>query len=383
MGEGGNFQKPPSKVELLQDEKRIGKPEHLNKNCWLAATLNYSPAKRCRYCALRFHNCLFFQYLVISLIFVFFFLTLSFLIEREISRLTVVFVFALIIIYGNFFNKSTEKIVKANFTQERTNEELKELTETLEERVEERTKELREAYEKLKKLDQVKSEFVSIASHQLRTPLTAIKGYLSMITDGTYGKVPLKIRGKMKNVIESNERLIRLVNEMLSLSRIETGKMKLELEKINLEKIIEQVVSDFGIVAKNNNLYLKLLKPKDKLPEMMVDEWKIRQVLINVIDNALKYTRKGGVRVAILKEGRNVKIKIRDTGEGMEDYELEKVFESFSRGRAGNRLASEGTGLGLYIARKFVEMHDGKIWAESEGNSKGSCFHILIPMKEF
>lgn len=250
------------------------------------------------------------------------------------------------------------------------------------ERLEKLAFELEKANVELKRMDKAKSEFVSIASHQLRTPLTAIKGYLSMITDGTYGKVPPKIREKMKNVIENNERLIRLVNELLSLSRIETGKIKLEPEKLNLEKIVKQVVEDLRIVSKKNGLYLRFSKSKGSLPEMMIDEWKIMQVLINIIDNALKYTTDGGVVVAILNDDGNAKIEICDTGEGMDGDELEKMFDSFSRGLAGNRLASDGAGLGLYIARKFVEMHDGKIWAESEGKGKGSCFHILIPIRE-
>ncbi len=249
------------------------------------------------------------------------------------------------------------------------------------ERLERLAFELENANVELKRMDKSKSEFVSIASHQLRTPLTAIKGYLSMITDGTYGKVPPKIREKMKNVFESNERLIRLVNELLSLSRIETGKIKLEPEKLDLQNIVKQVIDDLRIVSKKNDLCLKLSKPKKKLPEMMIDEWKIRQVLINLIDNALKYTVKGGVAITIKKEENNAKIEICDTGEGMEKEELEKMFKSFSRGKAGNRLSSEGSGLGLYIARKFVEMHDGKIWAESEGKRKGSCFHILLPIR--
>lgn len=240
---------------------------------------------------------------------------------------------------------------------------------------------LEQANVELKQMDKAKSEFVSIASHQLRTPLTAIKGYLSMMTEGTYGKVPPKIREKMKNVAESNDRLIRLVNELLSLSRIETGKIKLEPEKLKLENVVKQVVKDLRIVSKKNGLYLRFSKPKKALPEMMIDEWKIRQSLINIIDNALKYTGKGGVTVTVRKEEGNAKIEICDTGEGMEEDELKKMFDSFSRGQAGNRLSSEGAGLGLYIARKFVEMHEGKIWAESEGRGKGSCFHILVPIK--
>ncbi len=250
------------------------------------------------------------------------------------------------------------------------------------EKVEKLVFDLEKANLELMRMDKAKSEFVSIASHQLRTPLTAIKGYLSMITEGTYGKVPPKIRDKMKNVFESNERLIRLVNELLSLSRIETGKIQLEPVKSSLEKIVIQVINELKIVAKKKGLYLRISKPKKKLPEMMIDEGKIRQILINIIDNALKYTKNGGVTIRIDKrDDNNAVIEVSDTGEGMEDEELEKMFESFSRGKAGNRFYSEGAGLGLYIARKFVEMHEGKIWVESKGKGEGSTFYVTIPIK--
>jgi len=250
-----------------------------------------------------------------------------------------------------------------------------------EEIIERLTIELENVNSELSKLDQSKLGFASIASHQLRTPLTAIKGYLSMIIDGTYGKVSPKIKEKMRNVMESNERLIRLVNELLSLSRIEIGKTKLELEVLSVEKIIEQAIKDLKVVATKKGLYLKFSRPKTKVPDILIDEWKIRQVLINIIDNAIKYTEKGGVTVKLRREGDDAKIEICDTGEGIEGDELKMIFELFLRGRSGNHLSPEGSGLGLYIAQKLMEMHQGKIWAESEGKNKGSCFYILIPIK--
>ncbi len=198
------------KGEKFQREK-IGKPGYLNENCWLAKTLNYSPYKRCQHCELKFHNCLFLHYQIISLILIIFFLTLSFLIEGKISELVIISVFTLVIVYGYFFNKSTDKIIQTNFAERKAKEALEELTEKLEQKVEEQTKEIRKAYEELKVLDKAKSEFISMASHQLRTPLSAIKGYISMLVEGSYGQVSEKAREKLKNVFQSNRHLIKIL----------------------------------------------------------------------------------------------------------------------------------------------------------------------------
>ncbi len=241
--------------------------------------------------------------------------------------------------------------------------------------------ELEKANIELKKLDISKTEFISIASHQLRTPLTAIKGYLSMVNDGTYGKLPDIAKEKLKNVFESNERLIRLVNDLLNVSRIETGKMGLEKNEIKVEDFIQQITKDLAINAKKKKLYLKFTKPKEKLPKISVDESKLRQVFLNITDNAIKYTNKGGITISAEKTKDNfILIEITDTGEGMGEQDLSKIFERFSRGNAGNWMHAEGAGLGLYIAKQFTEMHNGKIWAESEGEGKGSKFYIKLPI---
>ncbi len=203
-----------------------------------------------------------------------------------------------------------------------------------------------------------------------------------MITEGTYGKVPKQARGKLENVALSNERLIKLVNDLLSVSRIETGKIELDPKKEDLERVVSQIIDELKINAERKGLYLEFKKPKKKLPEIMLDEGKLRQVILNLIDNAIKYTREGGITVTLEKSenNKNVMIKMVDTGEGMDEEELSKVFRSFSRGQAGNQLSTEGAGLGLFIARKFIKMHNGKVWAESEGKKKGSQFYIQLPI---
>ncbi|MDP2967151.1 MAG: HAMP domain-containing sensor histidine kinase [bacterium] len=368
------------KGEKFQREK-IGKPEYINENCWLVKTLNYSPAKRCQYCELKFHHCLFFQYLIISLILILFLLTLSFLIEGKISKLVVISVFVLVIIYGYFFNKSTEKIIKANFAQRKAKEALEELAEGLEGQVKQRTKELREAYGELKKLDKAKSEFIAMASHQLRTPLSTIKGYISMLIEGSYGQIPEKAKEKLAGVFQSNERLIKIVNELLNISRIELGKMELNKELTQIEDLIQSCYEELKIEAEKKKLNLIWQKPKRPLPKIEIDFLKIRQAILNLIDNALKYTKEGKIEIKTKKTNSNLQISVRDTGEGLTKEEQKNIFESFTRGEAGINYWIEGVGLGLYVAKKYLELHQGKIWVESKGKGKGSTFYIELSIK--
>jgi signal transduction histidine kinase len=266
------------------------------------------------------------------------------------------------------------------FQNARLYSEIKGFSEKLEKEVEKRTEELKKAYEELKKLDIAKSEFISIASHQLRTPLSAIKGYLSMILEGSYGNLPEKVKKPMENVYQSNERLIKLVNDILSVSKIEAGEMEMNWEREDLREIIKEVISELSIKAKEKNLYLNFEEPKE-FPKVLLDREKIRQVILNLVDNAIRYTQKGGVTVKLQIANVKLQIVVSDTGEGLTKEEREKIFERFSRGTAGTKFWTEGAGLGLYIARKFVEMHKGRIWAESEGRGKGSTFYVELPMK--
>ena len=268
--------------------------------------------------------------------------------------------------------------------------QVQDLSQNLRQKVDEQTQELRQAYEELKKLDKAKSEFISIASHQLRTPLTAIKGYISMILEGDYGKLPGKAVQSMENVYQSNERLIKLVNGLLSISRIEAGRIEIKKEQISIEPLIESLIEELKPQAQQKNLYLKFKKSKTKIPQLLADKEKLRQVLLNVLDNGLRYTTRGGVTVKLeIKNSKPfgselraelLRIIISDTGEGMSEDELSKIFQTFSRGKAGAKLWVEGIGLGLYIAKKFIELQGGKIWAESFGKGKGSRFYVELPI---
>ncbi|MFH0792182.1 MAG: HAMP domain-containing sensor histidine kinase [bacterium] len=367
------------KGEKIQKEE-AGDFGYVNENCWLAKNLNYPPYGRCQYCQSKFRNCLFLHYQTISLILVFFFFTLSFLIGGSISELVVISVFTLVIVYGYFFNKSTDKIIQANFTERKAKEALEKLSGRLEVKVGEQTKELRMAYEELKKLDQAKTEFVSMASHQLRTPLSAIKGYASMLFEGSYGKLEPKQEEKLKNILISNERLIGLVNDLLDISKMDLGKMELNTSVFQLEELVNDCCQEIMPLAKEKGLKFTWEKPVDLLPMIEADELKIKEVVSNLLDNSVQYTRTGKIIVKLEKISSSLKLSIKDTGEGVTKEDAEKLFQTFGRGTAGINTFIEGTGLGLMVAKRFVDLHNGKLWVESEGAGKGSTFYLELPI---
>jgi len=247
-------------------------------------------------------------------------------------------------------------------------------------------------YGELKKLDDAKSEFISIASHQLRTPLTAIKGYVSMMLEKDYGEIPDKMSQPLTNVYASNERLINLVGDILNISKIEAGKMEMEWEKASLEEMILDIINELKVKADAKKLYLKYEKPPQEsklptgqaptpIPDIMIDKTKMRQVIMNLIDNSIKYTEKGGTTIRLKIKDNRLQIIVSDTGMGIDKEFIGRLFESFSRANVGAKTHPEGTGLGLYIARRYIEMHKGKIWVESLGKGKGSTFYIELPVK--
>ncbi|MDP2820581.1 MAG: HAMP domain-containing sensor histidine kinase, partial [bacterium] len=236
------------------------------------------------------------------------------------------------------------------------------------------------ANERLKELDKSKSEFLDIASHQLRTPLTVIKGYISMILEGDFGKVSANIKEKLKNVFESNERLTKLVNNLLNVSRIEAGRIDMNFEKIDLVSLLSNIAEELSIHMKNKNQKITI-KPLNPILPITLDSSKIRQVFINLIDNAIKYTPKNG-QIEIILENKPpvLRVSIKDSGVGMDKDEISELFQIFARGKSSPKLFSDGVGVGLFVAKKFVEIHKGKIWAESEGLGKGSSFIVELPI---
>lgn len=246
------------------------------------------------------------------------------------------------------------------------------------------------ANDKLRQLDKAKSEFISIASHQLRTPLTSIKGFGSLLLEGTYGEIPETQRPALEKIYISNERLIQLVEDLLNISRIEAGRMEFDFQEAQIEDLVQEAVSTLELSAKAKNLYLTWQKPAVLMPKIKIDITKIKEVISNMVDNAIKYTQKGGITVKLEKstawdtehkEHKDfVRVIVSDTGIGMDAEELAMIFEKFQRGKQVSHYHTDGTGLGMFIGRKIVAEHKGKIWAESDGKGKGSRFILELPV---
>lgn len=254
------------------------------------------------------------------------------------------------------------------------------------EKLEELTKELAQKNEELKKLDEAKSQFVSITSHQLRTPLSAIKGYISMMLEELFGPVNKKNRSILEKIYASNERLITLVRNLLNVSRIESGRIRYIKTNIDLVDLLKSVGDDVHSELEKSGLSLKI--NAKKMPKIFGDPSYLRQVFLNLIDNAIKYTPKGKITVDfdIINEDRAeemILVSVQDTGLGMSQEELNSIFKKFSRGVSIEKYYTEGLGLGLFVAKEIVRDHGGKIWADSEGKGKGSVFYVALPlMKE-
>lgn len=233
----------------------------------------------------------------------------------------------------------------------------------------------------LKDLDEAKSEFMSIASHQLRTPLSGIMGYLSMMNEGDFGKMPPEQAHIIQELLEASQRLIRMVNLFLNVTRIEAGRFKLNLEKLDLVKVIQDQIKTMRPTTAKKSLKLEFKVPSEKIHPLELDPDKIKDVVLNLVDNAIKYTEKGGITVFLEKKPESVVVSVKDTGVGIDPLEAEKLFSKFVRGSGISRLSPDGSGLGLFIARKIVDAHKGKIWVESEGAGKGSTFKFELPAK--
>ena len=250
------------------------------------------------------------------------------------------------------------------------------------EQIELLAKRLAKANERLKELDKMKSEFVSVASHQLRSPLTSIRGYASMILEGSFGKVPLKAREAIERIAESSKYMAISVEDYLNVSRIEAGNMKYEYSTFNIKEETEKIVKELHPTALKRGLKLKATSTCKGTCIVKADIGKLRQVVQNVVDNAMKYTPKGSITVTThddLKQ-KKVFVTIKDTGVGMSKDTIEDLFNKFTRAKNANEVNVTGTGLGLFVAKKMVEDMGGKIWAESEGEGKGSEFIIEFPL---
>jgi len=246
------------------------------------------------------------------------------------------------------------------------------------ERIAELADSLKNTNKKLRALDQQKSEFISIATHQLRAPLTSIKGYTSMIMEGSYGKVPKKIEEIIDRIFRSTNALTLVVSDFLDISRIEQGRMRYDKTKFDLKDLVSEVVYEQEPTAKAKGITLNYSFNNTETYPVYADRTKMRQVIANLLDNAIKYTNEGHVGVCMKRVGDKVRFWTEDTGIGMSEDTISILFEKFSRAQNANKTNVMGTGLGLYVAKQLIEAHSGLIWAESDGVGKGSRFIFEI-----
>ncbi len=244
------------------------------------------------------------------------------------------------------------------------------------EHIEKLAGELSKANTRLKEIDKQKSEFVSFASHQLRSPLTAIKGYASMILEGDFGAVTDGLKDAVEKIFESSKTLANVVDDYLNISRIELGTMKYNFIPLDLRELTENVIGELKPNFEKAGVTLSFACDTSQTYRVNADPDKLKQVIANIIDNSMKYSPKGASKISVSRDDTRkiARFEISDNGIGMSSVTLAKLFNKFTRADNANQTNIRGTGLGLYVARDIIGAHKGKIWAESDGEGKGSKF---------
>jgi signal transduction histidine kinase len=236
------------------------------------------------------------------------------------------------------------------------------------------------ANDRLKDLDKQKTEFVSFASHQLRSPLTAMKGYASLILEGDYGPITEDLKKAAQIIFDSTKTLAIVVDDYLNVSRIELGQMKYDFASFDLRVLVQDVVDELKPNVEKAGLKLESNFEEGVAYTVKGDKEKLKQVVTNIVDNSVKYTPSGKISISLEEDNKKIRLIVTDTGIGIAKEVIPKLFSKFSRAANANKTNMRGTGLGLFIAREIVNAHKGKIWVESEGDGKGSKFVVEIPV---
>ncbi|MDL2341825.1 MAG: ATP-binding protein [Patescibacteria group bacterium] len=256
-------------------------------------------------------------------------------------------------------------------------EEIQNFNITLQEKVNDATRKLRRSNEKLKQMDETKDDFISMASHQLRTPLTSVKGYISMVLEEDAGKITATQRDMLGQAFFSSQRMVYLIADLLNVSRLKTGKFIIERAPVQLDQIVQQELRQLQETAAARSLTLQYDQP-DNFPSMMLDETKTRQIIMNFIDNAIYYTPAGGhIVVRLVDNPGSVELRVEDNGIGVPKAEQQHLFTKFYRAGNARQARPDGTGLGLYMAKKVIVAQGGSLLFESE-EGKGSTFGFIF-----
>ncbi len=242
------------------------------------------------------------------------------------------------------------------------------------------TRQLEETNKKLKSVDKLKDEFLSLASHQLKTPASGVKAFLSMLLDGDAGKLTKTQSEFVKEAYDANEREARIIEDLLNVSRIESGRMILNTSEVEVNQLVEEIANEFRKIITDSKLTFSIDKSSESLM-VAGDEDKLKMVFGNLIDNARKYTNEGGkVSINVEKVNGKAQVTIEDTGIGIAKADIDKLFQKYFRIDSSRSRQVGGTGLGLYVVKKIIELHQGQIEVKSEVG-KGTQFIILLPLK--
>ena len=245
------------------------------------------------------------------------------------------------------------------------------------------TEELQKRAFELQELDRIKSAFLANMSHELRTPLNSILGFADVMLEELDGPLTEYMHNDLRLIQKNGQHLLHLINDVLDMAKIEAGRMNLNPEKFRVFEILEEVTSITSTLASEKNLSLFIDATSDEEAEVYADRTRIRQVMINLVNNSIKFTEKGKIAVKVTPmEGGSVIITVKDTGIGIPPEKLESVFQEFTQVDTSTTRKVGGTGLGLPISRRLVEMHGGRLWAESTGvNGEGSTFFVELPVE--
>jgi len=269
----------------------------------------------------------------------------------------------------------------------KSRDELQQWGEELERRVHERTAELEQRSQeladtnvRLEEMGRHKSQFLANMSHELRTPLNSIIGYTKLMLDGLEGDISEEQRKDLHTVYTNSKHLLELINDLLDLSKIEAGKVVLNYEAFTISELLDGVVPSMGQLAREKGLTLTYSVAPD-IDHLYADKAKTKQVLINILGNAVKFTNEGSVKLNVAEADSDIIFSVTDTGMGIKEEDLEAIFDSFKQVGPAQIAGYEGTGLGLAISKQFIEMQGGRIWAESE-LGKGSTFTFTLLKKK-
>lgn len=258
-------------------------------------------------------------------------------------------------------------------------EEVYRARQELESKIQDRTRELALTLEELKRISKAKTDFVSAVSHELRTPLTSIKGYASILMAGKLGDIPPAVRERLEKINKHSDNLVKLINDLLDISRIEARRFEMKLEKNNIRTTIENIRDLLAPQIKEKNIQLTT-DLSDQLPAFYFDAGQIERVLINLVGNAVKFTPKNGtITIKAVPQQDQCLLEISDTGIGIEESDIPQLFDEFYRVENEINQLVKGTGLGLTLAKNIIEAHHGKIWITSKPRS-GTTVYFALPL---